>query len=151
MSSELQNGEEMQLEPELSQALGHFKASVHGWSNEVWSNEVWSRTMESRSRAVRPARRRVWRLAVACSLALLMAVGAASGLLYERRQQQVLATMQHEQLLQQQQQMTQQRQQAEEDLLAKVESDISREVPSAMEPLAQLMTTGGTETASANQ
>jgi hypothetical protein len=30
--------------------------------------------------------------------------------------------------------------QEEEDLLAKVDSDVSREVPSAMEPLAQLMT-----------
>jgi hypothetical protein len=29
--------------------------------------------------------------------------------------------------------------QEEEDLLAKVDSDVSREVPSAMEPLAQLM------------
>jgi hypothetical protein len=27
----------------------------------------------------------------------------------------------------------------EEDLLAKVDSDVSREVPSAMEPLAQMM------------
>jgi hypothetical protein len=30
-------------------------------------------------------------------------------------------------------------QQEEEDLLAQVDSDVSREVPSAMEPLAQLM------------
>jgi len=29
--------------------------------------------------------------------------------------------------------------QEEEDLLAKVDGDVSREVPSAMEPLAQLM------------
>jgi hypothetical protein len=36
--------------------------------------------------------------------------------------------------------MAAQRAQAEEeDLLAQVDSDVSREVPSAMEPLAQLM------------
>ena len=145
MSTELKNGEEMQLEPELRQALGHFKASVHGWSSEVMS-----RVEQSHSYAARPVRRRVWRLAAGWALASLMAASAVSGLLYERRQQQVLAQMQHERLLEQQQQMTLERQQAEEDLLAKVESDISREVPSAMEPLAQLMTTGGTETASAN-
>jgi hypothetical protein len=33
----------------------------------------------------------------------------------------------------------QQAKEEEEDLLAKVDSDVSREVPSAMEPLAQLM------------
>jgi hypothetical protein len=40
----------------------------------------------------------------------------------------------------QQRQAAQERaRQEEEDLLAKVDSDVSREVPSAMEPLAQLM------------
>jgi len=33
----------------------------------------------------------------------------------------------------------------DEDLLAKVDSDVSREVPSAMEPLAQLMSDSETE------
>jgi hypothetical protein len=145
MSTELNDGEEIHLEPELRQALGHFKASVCGWSSEVMS-----RVEERRSRPARPVRRRVWRLAGGWALASLMVAGTVSGLLYERHQQQVLAQMQHERLLEQQQQMTLERQQAEEDLLAKVESDISREVPSAMEPLAQLMTTGGTETASTN-
>ena len=39
----------------------------------------------------------------------------------------------------QQRLMAEQRAREEEDLLAKVDSDVSREVPSAMEPLAQLM------------
>ena len=38
-----------------------------------------------------------------------------------------------------QRQVAEQRAREEEDLLAKVDSDVSREVPSAMEPLAQLM------------
>jgi hypothetical protein len=37
------------------------------------------------------------------------------------------------------QQRDQQAQQEDEDLLAKVDRDVSREVPVAMEPLAQLM------------
>jgi hypothetical protein len=36
-------------------------------------------------------------------------------------------------------QRNQQVKQEDEDLLAQVDSDVSREVPSAMEPLAQLM------------
>ncbi len=36
-------------------------------------------------------------------------------------------------------QRNQQLRQEDEDLLAKVDSDVSREVPSAMEPLAQMM------------
>ncbi|HVC46809.1 MAG TPA: hypothetical protein VND90_06150 [Terracidiphilus sp.] len=134
------------LEPELRQALGYFKASVHGWSNEVWSQ-----AMESRRRAVRPVRRRVWRLAAAWSLASLLAITAVSGVVYERHQKQELAQIEHDRLLEQQREMAEQRQRAEEDLLAKVESDISREVPSAMEPLAQLMASDGTQTANATQ
>jgi hypothetical protein len=141
MSGEMRNGEEMHLEPELRQALDHFKAGVHGWS----------RAVENRPHAVRSVRHRLWRLSAGWAVASLLAVGAVSGLLYERHQRQELAQIQHERLLEQQQEMTQQRQQAEEDLLAKVESDISREVPSAMEPLAQLMTSDGTEQANANR
>jgi hypothetical protein len=40
----------------------------------------------------------------------------------------------------QQKVIAEQRAREEEDLLANVDSDVSREVPSAMEPLAQLMT-----------
>jgi hypothetical protein len=38
-----------------------------------------------------------------------------------------------------QRQMAEERAREAEDLLAKVDSDVSREVPNAMEPLAQLM------------
>jgi hypothetical protein len=37
------------------------------------------------------------------------------------------------------QQRSQQARQEDDDLLAKVDSDVSREIPTAMEPLAQLM------------
>jgi len=41
--------------------------------------------------------------------------------------------------VQQQRLVAEQHAREEEDLLAKVDSDVSREVPSAMEPLARLM------------
>ncbi|HEU5457308.1 MAG TPA: hypothetical protein VFU68_01690 [Terracidiphilus sp.] len=132
------------LEPELYEALEHFKAGVHAWSSAA----------EARSRravVVQPARHSVWRLAVAWSMGLVLATGTVSSVLYQRHQQQMLAQMQHERIAAQQQRMTAQREQAEENLLANVDSDISREVPSAMEPLAQLMAGDGTEMASAAQ
>ncbi|HEV2214808.1 MAG TPA: hypothetical protein VGR64_05925 [Terracidiphilus sp.] len=132
------------LEPELREALDHFKAGVHAWS----------RAMEARSKqafVAQPVRRGVWRLAAAWSLGLVLTAGAASCVLYQRRQQQELARMEQQRIAAQQAQMTRQREQAEENLLANVESDVSREVPSAMEPLARLMTSDGTEVASAAQ
>lgn len=135
---------QVMLEPELREALGHFKAGVHAWSSAV----------EARTQhafVAQPVRRGVWRPAVAWSLGLVLTAGAASGVLYQRHQQQELAQMEQQRIAAQQEQMTRQREQAEENLLANVESDISREVPSAMEPLARLMTSDGTEVASAAQ
>jgi hypothetical protein len=62
--------------------------------------------------------------------------------LYERHHQRELAKIAAaEQAARQQKLEAEQRASKEdEDLLAKVDSDVSREVPSAMEPLAQLMT-----------
>ncbi|MGB6974877.1 MAG: hypothetical protein WBD67_09365 [Terracidiphilus sp.] len=144
------------LGPELRQALDHFKASVHGWSaaleNQALENQALeNRAKESQSRAVRPARHKLLRLAAGWALASLMVAAAVSGVVYEKHQKQELAQMEHQRLLEQQQQMAEQHRKAEEDLLAKVETDISREVPSAMEPLAQLMTGDGTQTANAAQ
>jgi hypothetical protein len=47
--------------------------------------------------------------------------------------------------VEQQRLMAEQQAREEEDLLAKVDSDVSREVPSAMEPLAQLMAVDETQ------
>jgi hypothetical protein len=63
------------------------------------------------------------------------------GGLYEQHQRQEMARVAAAARAAEQQRLVaaQQARDAEEDLLAKVDSDVSREVPSAMEPLAQLM------------
>jgi len=63
--------------------------------------------------------------------------------LYKHRQKQMRIAAEHmaeQQRLAIQLQTQEKARQEEEDLLAKVDSDVSRQVPSAMEPLAQLMT-----------
>jgi hypothetical protein len=66
-------------------------------------------------------------------------VGGVSGGLFERQHQQHLARMEAARQAEQQRLAAEQRVREEEELLAKVDSDVSREVPSAMEPLATLM------------
>lgn len=138
------------LEPRLAQALGNFRAAVHGWSNELMDQQADGHETVA-SYEGRPVQRHVWRLAAAWSLTVVLAAGAVSGALYERHDQQVQAQLMHQRMLEQQRELAAQKAKAEEDLLAKVESDISREVPSAMEPLAQLMVNDGTRTANAAQ
>lgn len=128
----------------LEEALRNFKLSVDAWSEAAYSRE----------RAVQTVRHRSWRLAVSWALGCALVAGSMSGVLYERHHQQVLADAAHRdeqrklsqeqqerrlQAEQQAQARQDESQQDEEDLLAKVDSDVSRSVPDAMEPLAQLM------------
>ncbi len=119
------------LDPALKQALGDFKASVHAWSEAA----------ANRPRTVREiVVRRTWRLAAGWGLATALIAGAASGGLYERHHQQEAARIAAAQEAAHQREVAAERAQAEEDALAKVDSDVSREVPSALEPLAALST-----------
>jgi uncharacterized protein HemX len=124
-------------DPNLGDALLEFKASVHAWSDAAYS--------AARTAPTRPAI--TWRRTLAWALSLVLASGALSGAVYERHHQQVLAQQQHQRelQLQHQQQMAAQQQHASEaeDLMAKIDSDVAREVPTAMEPLAQMMTDDG--------
>ncbi len=123
------------LDPALQQALGDFKASVHAWSE----------AMANRPRTVREVVvRRTWRLAAGWAMACVLLAGAVSGGVYERHQRQEQARIVAVREAEQQRQFAAQRAREEEDLLAKVDSDVSREVPSALEPLASLMTEDAT-------
>jgi len=120
-------------EPEmLDEALQDFRLSLHAWSESAYS---WPR------RAVEPGQRRVWRLATAWALVCVLAAGGASAGLWQHHQREMrnAAARVAEQERLAVQQRNQQARQEDEDLLAKVDSDVSREVPAAMEPLAQLM------------
>jgi hypothetical protein len=116
----------------LEQALKNFRSSVHAWSEAAYSRP---RT------AVSVVRHRSWQLAASCALGCALVAGSMTGVVHERHHRQEMATVaaaaraaEHER------QVAAERARVEdEDLLATVDSDVSREVPSALEPLAQLM------------
>jgi hypothetical protein len=118
------------LDPKTREAIGNFKANVHAWSD----------AMVCRPR-IEPeiAVRKTWRLASGWVLGCVVFVGTLSGGLYQNHHQQELARIAAAREAEHQRQIAAERAREEEDLLAKVDSDISREVPSAMEPLASLM------------
>jgi hypothetical protein len=121
----------------LKQALKDFKASVRAWSDTAYNRP-------------RPAQSvvvyRAWRLAAGWSLAAVLLAGTASGAFYEHRQRvvaaQIAAAHKVEQERQAAAQRAQDQAQEEDDVLASVDTDVSREVPSAMESLAQLTDEG---------
>lgn len=137
-------------EMELAQALKNFRESVHAWSEAEFS-----RPRKLAPAALHQTWRRVAVWALGCVLAL---VGLSAGL-YERRQLKEQAKNGPAQTVHQAMitasstasdmrtiadSSAKQIAQAEasgpdESLLAAVDNDVSRQVPSAMEPLAQLM------------
>ena len=124
---------------ELDEALTNFRLSIHAWSEAAFSRP--------RTAVAAVAPRRVWRLAVSLALGCVLVAGGASAGLWEHHQREMKraearVAEQQRMVAQQRDQQAQQARQArfeDEDLLAKVDSDVSREVPLAMEPLAQLM------------
>jgi hypothetical protein len=126
-----ETGAEDEMTPDLELALREFRQSVHAWSEAAMN----------RPRLAVPPRRRLWRLAAGWALSGLLIVGGLSAGVFERHRQQVTIAQarmaEHERLAAEQR--LQQARLSDEDLLAKVDVDVSQAVPSAMEPLAQLM------------
>jgi hypothetical protein len=124
----------------VESALKNFRESMHAWSDAAYSQP----RSEVRG-GVRVAVRSGWRLATAWALGCMVAAGSVSGAMYERHHRQVLAAQAREAQQQKARELAAQQQRAQiadADLLATVDSDISRTVPAAMEPLAQLMDEG---------
>jgi len=123
---------------QLEEALKNFRLSVHAWSEAELSRP---RT------ATVAAQHWSWRLATGWALGLVLAVGGASGSIFERHQKQVeQARIAAERDAAQQREAAAQKARVDADqLLAKVNSDVSRSVPDAMEPLAQLMDDDGNQ------
>ena len=124
-------------DPALKQALGDFKASVRAWSDAAYNRP---RTVQ------RIVVHRSWQLAAGWSLAVALLAGTVSGGIYEHHQRVVAAQIAAAHKAEQERQAAAQRAvdqaQQEDDVLASVDTDVSREVPSAMEPLAQLTDEG---------
>ena len=118
------------MDPAMKQALHDFKASVHGWSEAEMNRP---RTAHS------AAGHSSWRLAAGAALASVLLAGTVSGGLYEHYHRQELARIAAAQEAAHQREVAAERAKAEEELLADVDSDVSREIPSAMEPLASPM------------
>ena len=118
---------------ELGQALESFKQCVDAWSDAAYSRP---RTVEQ------TVRRRSWRLAVGWALGCVLVAGSLSGGVFERQHQIDLKQRAARQRAAEQQKQGEQQARAQvtdEDLLTDVDSDVSRQVPIAMEPLAQMM------------
>ena len=126
-----QASEPDELDLKAREAIGNFRASVHAWSDAMFSRPRNEPEL---------AARKIWRLTPGWVLGCFVFFGAVTGGLYESHRQQELAQVAAAREAEQQRQIAAARARQEEDLLAKVDSDISREVPSAMEPLAALMT-----------
>ena len=122
--------DELKLEPELREALGNFKSSV----------DAWSEAMMSRPREVKSPARVNWSAVTKWALGCVVFAGTVSGGLLQNFKMQEAARVEAARVAEQQ------RQQAapaaavpDDELLANVDTDIARQVPSALEPMASLM------------
>ena len=118
-----------ELEPEVREALGNFKASV----------DAWSEAMMSHPRDVKSPARTDWGRVTKWALGCVVFAGTVSGGVYSNHRQVEAAKVEAARIAEQQRELALQRVKEEEDLMAKVDSDVAREVPSALEPLASLM------------
>jgi hypothetical protein len=110
-------------------ALRDFRASVHAWSEGEFSRP---------RRVVSLEHRNAWRRSVIWALSLVMAAGVAGTGVYEHHQRAELARqVQVQREMEQKRQLEAQKAKEAEEDLARIDRDISREVPSAMEPLTQ--------------
>lgn len=122
----------LEIDPVLEQTLKNFRESVHAWSEAAYNRP--RRGLEA------VPRRKVWRLASGWALGCALVAGAVSGGVYQVHHRQQMARLEAAREAERQKQLAEQREKDTERLLAEVDSDVSREVPSAMEPLAQMMT-----------
>jgi hypothetical protein len=121
----------------VEQALRNFKTSV----------DTWSKAAMNRPCTTVKVARHGWRLAAGWALGSAIAAVSVAGALHEREHRQEQARIAAAQAAAQkaaQQKLSDVDQQLspaqnDEDLLANVDSDVSRAVPAAMEPLAQMM------------
>ncbi len=123
------NNSMVAAEDSLQEVLGNFRASVHAWSDAAYNRPRHIVAVEHGTS---------WRPAAAWALGCVLEVSSAAGGLYDlhyHRQQAALQAARQQQLAAEQSRSRQ----TDETLFEAVDSDVSRQVPSAMEPLAQLM------------
>ncbi|UWZ82054.1 hypothetical protein [Occallatibacter riparius] len=122
-------------DPVLRSALGDFRASLHAWSDAAYNRP--RPALSSAPQAI------AWRRAIGWVLSLILSFGILGTAAYERHHSQIIAQeRQHQQDLERQRLADEQRARESaaatdtEDLMAAVDSAVSRQVPAAMAPLA---------------
>jgi hypothetical protein len=119
------------IEPELREALGDFKLSVDAWSEE----------MISRPREATTPARTDWTALNKWVLGCVVFAATVSSALYQNHKQVETARIEAARVVEKQR-ATQAAALAplnEEDLMADIDSDVARQVPSALEPMATMM------------
>jgi hypothetical protein len=115
---------------ELDAALKNFRASVHAWADAEFA----------RPRTVTVATpKRVWRAAVTWALGCVLVVGGASGVVFEHGRQVAQERAAAAQRAELARVAAAKKAAASEDadaLLEKVNTDLARDVPVALDPLA---------------
>jgi hypothetical protein len=119
------------LEPELRKILGDFKLSV----------DAWSETMISRPREAKAPARKNWSAVTKWALGCVVFAGTVSGGVYQNHMQVEAAKVEAARIAGQQRSLEAAKvaNVNEEDLMADVDSDVARQVPSALEPMATMM------------
>lgn len=117
-------------DPELERVLWDFRSSVHAWSDAVYQLP---RLVEVAPRLM------AWRKAAGWALGSFLVAGGVGGGLLEHRHRQEQARIAAVREAEHQRQVQEERAHEAELELAQVDSDVSREVPAALEPLGQLM------------
>ncbi|MGH9604344.1 MAG: hypothetical protein ACRD3N_01470 [Terracidiphilus sp.] len=134
-------GESAEQDAGVEEALRNFKLSVHAWSEAQYGRPRVAET---------PIHHRTWRLAAGWAMACVLVAGGAAGGVFEHIHKQQAAAqiaVQAQRARQEQLAAAEQRvHEQDQKLMATVDTEISQEVPSAMEPLADLMEdSGGTQ------
>jgi hypothetical protein len=150
IKKETETGKALERQPDLRVVESEdveFEAALKDFRNSI---QAWSDAAMSRPRTVRTEiRHRSWRLAAGWALGcVLVAGGVSGGFLEQHHRQELVRIAAAQKAAAEQKQLEEQRAKAnvsDEVLLAGVDSDVSRDVPNAMEPLAQLMVDDGTK------
>lgn len=146
--------DEITGDPELEAVLKELRANVHAWSAATYESR-YERTDRTRARVLSQVpHRTLWHRSLVWALSIILTAGIVTAGVYQYRQKEQTRQAAIERELEHQRQAKQQvSQQAGvtpgqaapqsgrdvDELLARVDRDVARETPSAMEPLARLM------------
>jgi hypothetical protein len=131
--------DEAAQDSELEAVLSDFRASVHAWSEATYRTRF-EATGRSRALVLSSApRRALWRQSLAWALSIVVTATVVSAGVFEYHEKEVARQAAIQRELDRQRVVNQQHAREADDLLARVDRDVSREAPTAMEPLAGLM------------